>query len=179
VDAPAASVACRPARPDDAAGIARIYNQGIADRSATFETRSRTAEEVAGWLAPALRSGGEGGKTVVVAEDSGTVVGWGALSPTSARECYTGVLELSIYVDSAARGRGVGRALGEAILAAAAEAGAWKVVGKLFPENRASASLVRALGFREVGLHRRHARLDGAWRDVLVVEKLVGEAATS
>ncbi len=160
-------VACRRARPEDAAAIARIYNEGIAERSATFETRPRDAAEVEAWLA----------RPVVVAEDAGAVLGWAALSPTSDRACYAGVLELSIYVDAAARGRGGGRALGEAILAAAAEAGAWKVVGKLFPENRASAALVRALGFREVGLHRRHARLDGAWRDVLVVERLVGEAA--
>ncbi len=159
--------ACRRARPEDAAEIARIYNQGIAERSATFETRPRGADEVEAWLE----------RPVVVAVDGGAMLGWAALSPTSPRACYAGVLELSIYVDAPARGRGVGRALGEAILAAAADAGAWKVVGKLFPENRASATLVRALGFREVGVHRRHARLDGAWRDVLVVERLVGEAA--
>ncbi len=164
-----ASVACRPARPDDAGEIARIYNQGIEERVATFETRPRRAEDVAAWLE----------HPVVVAEDGGAVVGWAALSPTSARPCYSGVLELSIYVDRAARGRGVGRALGAAILATAAERGAWKVVGMLFDDNLASASLVRALGFREVGVHRRHARLDGAWRDVLVVEKLVGDAAGS
>lgn len=161
------SVTCRPARPDDAGEIARIYNQGIAERSATFETRPRDAADVAAWLE----------NPVVVAEEAGAVVGWAALSPTSARSCYAGVLELSIYVDRGARARGVGRALGGTILAAAADRGAWKIVGKLFADNLASASLVRALGFREVGVHRRHARLDGAWRDVLVVEKLVGEAA--
>ncbi len=162
-----ASVTCRPARAQDAAEIARIYNQGIDERNATFETRPRAAEDVAAWLE----------HPVVVAEDGGGVVGWAALSPTSERACYSGVLELSIYVDRAARARGVGRALGAAILATAAQRGAWKIVGKLFDDNLASGSLVRALGFREVGVHRKHARLDGAWRDVLLVEKLVGEAA--
>lgn len=162
-----ASVTCRPARPADAAEIARIYNQGIDERIATFETRARAAEDIVAWLE----------HPVVVAEDGGAVVGWAALSPTSPRPCYSGVLELSIYVDRAARGRGVGRALGTAMLATAAERGAWKIVGKLFDDNLASVSLVRALGFREVGVHRKHARLDGAWRDVLLVEKLVGEAA--
>ena len=161
------TAACRPARAEDVGEIARIYNQGIAERSATFETRPRSAAEVEAWLAG----------PVVVAEAAGTIVGWAALWPTSPRTCYAGVLEASIYVDGAARGRGVGRALGEAILAAAAGAGAWKVLGKLFPENQASASLVRGLGFRHVGVHRRHARLDGAWRDVLLVEKLLGDAA--
>ncbi len=160
-------VACRPARPDDVDAIARIYNQGIEDRAATFETRARTGADVLAWLA----------NPVLVAQQAGAVLGWAALSPTSSRSCYAGVLELSIYVDRAARGRGAGRALGEAILAAAEAAGAWKVIGKLFTENRVSASLVRALGFREVGVHRRHGRLDGAWRDVLIVEKLVGDAA--
>jgi phosphinothricin acetyltransferase len=167
VKANVALVACRPARPDDAHEIARIYNQGIEERSATFETRPRTGADVVAWLA----------HPVVVAEGSGALLGWAALSMTSARACYSGVLELSIYVDRAVRGRGVGRALGEAILVAAEAAGAWKIVGKLFVENGASASLVRGLGFREVGVHRRHARLDGAWRDVLLVEKLVGDAA--
>ncbi len=161
------SLTCRPARAEDAEAIARIYNQGIADRSATFETRPRGAAEIAAWL----------GGTCVVAEGPAGIAGWARLSETSARPCYAGVLELSVYVDRAARGAGAGRALGEAILAAAERAGAWKIVGKLFPENLASVSLVRALGFREVGVHRRHARLEGAWRDVLVVEKLVGDAA--
>jgi L-amino acid N-acyltransferase YncA len=159
-------VACRPAHPEDVDAIARIYNQGIEDRSATFETRPRTAAEVAEWLA----------NPVVVAEDAGAVLGYGALFPTSARPCYAGVLELSVYVARDGRGRGVGRALGEALLRAAEAAGAWKVVGKLFVENHASAALCRSLGFRKVGVHRRHARLDGTWRDVLLVERLVGDA---
>ncbi|WP_242341518.1 MULTISPECIES: arsinothricin resistance N-acetyltransferase ArsN1 family A [Anaeromyxobacter] len=159
-------VTCRPGRPEDADAIARIYNQGIEDRSATFETRPRIAAEVSEWLV----------NPVVVAEDAGAVLGYGALFPTSARPCYAGVLELSVYVARDGRGRGVGRALGVALLQAAEAAGAWKVVGKIFVENHASASLCRSLGFREVGVHRRHARLDGAWRDVLLVERLVGDA---
>jgi len=159
-------IACRAARPADAGAIARIYNQGIEDRTATFETLPRTGAQVTEWLV----------NPVVVAEDAGAVLGYAALFPTSPRECYAGVLEVSVYVDRGARGRGIGRALGEAILAAAESAGAWKVVGKLFTENRASASLVRTLGFRDVGVHLRHAKLDGVWRDVLVVERLLGAA---
>ena len=163
----AARVGCRAAGPGDADEIARIYNQGIEDRSATFETRPRSGEDVAAWF----------GLPLVVADGPRGLLGWASLSSTSPRACYAGVLELSVYVDRAARQKGVGRALGEAILAAAEGAGAWKVVGKLFPENAASASLVRSLGFGDVGVHRRHARLDGTWRDVLVVEKLVGDGA--
>ncbi len=160
-------VRCRPAVPSDADDVARIYGQGIEDRTATFETRPRIGAEILAWL----------DLPVVVAEEGGRVVGFAALFRTSDRCCYSGVLELSIYVERAARGKGVGRALGESILAAAESAGAWKVVGKLFTENRASAELVASLGFRQVGVHLRHGRLDGRWRDVLLVEKLVGEAS--
>jgi len=159
----------RAAGPADLAALARIYNQGIEERGATFETAPRTAEDLRAWLA---RPG-----PVIVVERGGEVVAFASAAPYSPRACYAGVAELSIYVDRAARGQGAGRQAGAAILAALEAAGYWKALGKVFPENRASLALLRALGFDEVGRHRRHARLDGAWRDVVLVEKLLGEAA--
>jgi phosphinothricin acetyltransferase len=156
----------RPARPEDAAAIAAIYNQGIEERDATFETRPRDAGDFAALEPPFL-----------VAEDGAAVVGWARLVPFNPRECYAGVGEASIYVDRTARGKGLGRALFEALAAEAERAGYWKIVGGLFPENRASVALCRAAGCREVGVFLRHSRLDGEWRDVLYVERLLAAAA--
>jgi L-amino acid N-acyltransferase YncA len=93
------------------------------------------------------------------------------------RECYRGVGEATLYVDPAARRRGIGRRLLEALAAEAERVGYWKLIGRLFPENEPSRALLRSCGFSEVGVHRRHGRLDGEWRDVLIVERLMGEAA--
>jgi phosphinothricin acetyltransferase len=156
-------------RHDDAPAVALIYNEGIAGRSATFETEPRSAEDVEGWARaeepPAL-----------VAERDGEVVGFARVSPYSPRPVYAGVGECTIYVRSTARREGVGRLLLEALALDAEGRGYWKLLGKLFPTNAPSVALMRACGFREVGLHRRHARLDGEWRDVLLVERLLGAA---
>jgi L-amino acid N-acyltransferase YncA len=161
----------RPARPGDAGAVARIYNEGIEDRLATFETRPRTAEEIAGWF--------EAGFPFVVVEGGrGEVIAWASAPPyRPQREAYAGVAEFSVYVARAARGRGVGRAAMDALVREAESRGLWKLVSRIFPENEASLALCRSLGFREVGIYRRHARLDGEWRDVVVVELLLGEAA--
>ena len=159
----------RPAAPADATAIARIYNAGIAGREATFETRERTPQEVAAWL------GARG--PLLVAERAGEVVGFARVTAYSDRDVYAGVGEYGIYMDEAARGSGLGTRLLEALLAAAEAAGYHKLTSKLFTSNAASLALARRRGFREVGLHVRHARLDGEWRDVLVVERLLGEAA--
>ncbi len=157
----------RPAAPADAQAIADIYNVGIAERSSTFETEPRTAAEVEGWLAGAERH-----PVLVGAEgEPEAVLGWARILPYSPRPAYGGVGEVSVYVAAAARGRGIGRALLQALEERAAELGYWKLVGKLFTDNAASAALVRRCGWREVGLHLRHGRLDGEWRDVLVVER--------
>jgi L-amino acid N-acyltransferase YncA len=161
----------RPAQRDDCPAIAVIYTTGIEGRSATFETRPRTADDITPWLADAARF------PVLVAEEHGVVLGWARVGPYSDREAYRGVGEVQVYVDPPARGRGLGTALLEAASGAAGRAGYWKLLGKLFPENEPSRALVRRCGFGEVGLHHRHARLEGAWRDVLVVERLLGEAA--
>jgi len=159
----------RAATAADAASIAAIYNEGIADRVATFETEPRTPDQIAAWL---------GGRyPVVVVETEGRIVAWAACSSYRSRACYAGVAEFSVYVARAERGRGTGRAAMEALLAAADAAGFWKLVSRVFVENEASRAMLRGLGFREVGIYERHARLDGAWRDVVIVERLLGEAA--
>lgn len=136
---------------------------------ATFETDPREAADVEPWIGAAL--------PLLVAEDGGRVLGWAKLSEYSDRCAYGGVAEVSVYVGRDARGRGVGRALLDAICAEAERRGQWKVIGLLFPENAASRALFRAGRFEEVGTFRRHGRLDGEWRDVLVLERLLGDAA--
>ena len=150
----------------DAEAIARIYNEGIADRVATFETRPRAPEDIRGWF--------DDVHPIVVVEDSaGAIVGFAATSTYRPRECYAGVAECSVYVGRSARGRGVGRLALAAILVAAERAGFCKLVSRVFPENAASLALVRSLGFREVGVYERHGKLDGAWRNVVIVERLI------
>jgi phosphinothricin acetyltransferase len=163
----------RPARPDDAAAIAAIYNQGIRARIATFETEERTADERRAWLAahderhPVL--------VAVVATSDGTeqVAGWASTDHYRPRACYAGVAEFSIYVHEDWRGRGVGVTLLGALIEAAEAAGLWKLVSRIFPENRASLALCDRLGFREVGIYQKHAQLDGVWKDVVIVERLI------
>lgn len=128
----------RAATPDDAPVITRIYNQGIEDRVATFETRLRTAKEIHAWF--------DGVHPIVVVEEGGEVIAFAATFLYRPRECYAGIAE---------------------------EAGLWKLVSRVFPENAASLALLRSLGFREVGVYEKHARLDGAWRDVVIVERLI------
>ncbi|HYH11715.1 MAG TPA: arsinothricin resistance N-acetyltransferase ArsN1 family A [Thermomicrobiales bacterium] len=155
----------RLADPNDAAAIARIYNEGIDDRVATFETRHRTTDDIAAWFGTRY--------PVVVVEDRGKVVGFASTSLYRPRACYDGIAEYSVYVAREARGRGVGRVAMTALFAAASEAGFWKLVSRIFPENAASRALCARHGFREVGVYRRHARLEGAWRDVVIVERLL------
>lgn len=159
----------RPATIDDAPAIARIYNDGIADRIATFETRPRSAEDVAEWL--------DGVHPVVVVERDGVVVAFAATSAYRPRDAYAGVAEFSVYVARDQRGRGAGRAAMEGLIVAAEAAGFWKLLSRAFVENAPSRALLASVGFREVGVYRRHARLDGEWRDCVIVERLLGDAA--
>lgn len=159
----------RAARADDALDIARIHNEGIADRNATFETEPRTALRIAQNLA----EHGARYPTVVV-EREGRVIAWAGASEYRPRDCYAGIAEFSVYVARDARGTGAGRAAMRGLIAACAAAGFWKLVSRVFPENAASRRLLASLGFREVGVYRRHAMLDGAWRDAVIVEKLLG-----
>ena len=150
----------RSATEADAAAIARIYNEGIADRLATFETEPRSPDDIA----HILKERTARWPTVVVERD-GTVIAWAGASEYRRRSCYAGVAEFSVYVSRAHRGAGAGRAAMEAL------------VSRVFPENEASRKLLARVGFREVGTYRRHAKLDGEWRDTVIVERLVGEAA--
>ena len=155
----------RSATPDDAAAIAAIYNQGIEDRVATFETRLRTPQDIQAWF--------DGVHPVVVVEDGDRVVAWASTSTYRPRECYAGIAEFSVYVAREARGQGAGRVAMLALLQAAERAGFWKLVSRVFPENRASLGLLRSLGFREVGVYEKHGQLDGVWKDVVIVERLI------
>ncbi|HEX8228307.1 MAG TPA: arsinothricin resistance N-acetyltransferase ArsN1 family A [Chloroflexia bacterium] len=155
----------RPAAPEDAAEIARIYNQGLEDRIATFETRPRTPEEILSWL--------DGTHPVMVVEDHVEVIAFASTSTYRPRNCYRGIAEFSVYVAREARGRGAGRLAMQALIRAAEEAGYWKLLSRIFVENTASRALVKSVGFREVGVYEKHAQLDGVWRDVVIVERLL------
>ena len=160
----------RPATPADAASIAEIYNQGIADRIATFETEPRTAAQIEEWLTER--------HLVMVAETGETgVVAFAASFPYSNRPCYRGIGEFSVYVRRNYRGRGAGRAVLAALIEAAAARGMHKLTSRVFPENTVSRALLKGLGFDEIGIHRRHGQLDGHWRDCVIVERLLGKGA--
>jgi len=149
----------------DAAAIAQIYNEGIEDRVATFETRLRSPAEIEKWF--------DGSHPVIVAEDDGAVVAFAGTSTYRPRECYAGIAECSVYVARRARGRGAGRAVLTALQDAARAAGFHKLVSRVFPENVASLKMLDSLGWRRVGVYQRHGQLDGVWRDVVIVEKLL------
>jgi len=154
----------------DAAAIAAIYNEGIADRIATFETDPRTPEQ----LKQQLTDKGDRFPTVVVERD-GRVVAWASAGPYRSRPAYTGVAEHSVYVARAVRGTGAGREALEALCQAYAERGFWKIVSRIFPENTASLALHERCGFRVVGTYQRHGKLEGQWRDCIIVERLIDE----
>jgi phosphinothricin acetyltransferase len=142
--------------------VAAVYEEGIATRLATFET---AAPGWAEWDAAHLAG------HRLVAEETGEVVGFAALAPSSARAVYRGVAEESVYVAERARGRGIGRALLDLLITGSERDGIWTLQAGVFPENRASLALHHACGFRTVGLRERIGRLDGAWRDVVLLER--------
>ncbi|GAA3644616.1 GNAT family N-acetyltransferase [Microbacterium awajiense] len=158
----------RAMRPGDWPSVEAIYREGIDDGEATFEaeTPSWEAFDKSRIAAPRL-----------VAEDAdGTIVGWAAASLVSARPAYRGVVEHSVYVARAARGRGIGRELLDAFVAAADEAGVWTVQSSIFPENVASLRLHERAGFRVIGRRERIARSTvgphaGQWRDTVLIER--------
>jgi L-amino acid N-acyltransferase YncA len=167
-----AAVTIRAARPGDVAAVAAIYNAGIAGRQATFETRPRAPEEIVEWL--------DRGLPFLVAENGdGRTLGFARVSPYSSRSFYAGVGEHGVYVDPDVRGLGVGRALLEELAAAAERHGMYKLTSRVFTTNAASRAVHRAAGFVEIGVTRRHGRLDGEWKDCVVVERLLGEAAAA
>jgi L-amino acid N-acyltransferase YncA len=144
---------------------AAIYEEGIRTRNATFETAVPGWDE---WDASHLLG------NRLVAAGAGAVVGWAALAPASARACYAGVAEDSVYAARGWQGRGVGRALLERLVRDAEAAGLWTIQTSIFPENRASLALHLRCGFRVVGVRERIARLDGVWRDTFLLERRAG-----
>ena len=157
----------RDASLEHATAICEIYNAAIAERASTFETAPRSPDD----FGPRFD---DSRHPLLVCGAGESIAGWAGLAPYSTRECYAGIGEASVYVAPQARGRGLGTLLAEALAAAAEERGFHKMIGKLFTDNVASIRLTERCGFDSVGLHRRHGRLDGAWRDVLVVERLLG-----
>jgi L-amino acid N-acyltransferase YncA len=160
------------AREADSAAIAAIYNQGIAEGMATFETAPRSAADIA----DQLREKGARYPTLV-AERAGLVIAFAGAGPYRSRPCYAGIAEHSVYVDAGARRTGAGRAALEALVRSYEDLGFWKLVSRIFPENHASLALHDRAGFRRVGVYRRHAKLAGVWRDCVIVERLLGPAA--
>jgi L-amino acid N-acyltransferase YncA/DNA-binding transcriptional ArsR family regulator len=139
-----------------------IYAEGIATRNATFETEIPSLADLAAKWLPGHRW---------VAERDGTVVGWTAISPVSERACYAGVGETSVYVTESARGRGVGKALLFRQVMEADAGGLWTLQTSVFPENRASIALHHSAGYRTLAVRPRIAKLDGVWRDTVLLER--------
>jgi L-amino acid N-acyltransferase YncA len=159
----------RPASEADLDAVVCAYNAGITERIATFETEPRTVADVAGWLGD--------GRPFIVAERDGRVVGFARASAYSDRCVYSGVGEHAVYVAADARGLGLGRQLLEALADECERRGYYKLTSRVFSDNLASLAAHRAAGFQEVGVQRRHGRLEGEWKDCVLVERLLGDAA--
>jgi phosphinothricin acetyltransferase len=151
-----------PMRPGDWDQARAIYLEGIATGQATFETEAPDWEQ---WDAGHLK------ECRLAARSGDRLLGWAALSPTSKREVYAGVAEVSVYVAAEARGRGVGGALMKALIEASERCGVWTLQSSVFPENRASVALHLNHGFRELGRRERIAQLHGVWLDTVVFER--------
>ena len=155
----------RPMAATDFEQVRRIYALGIATRNATFETEVPEADALdTKWIR---------GQRWVVTLD-GAVAGWAAMTAVSTRECYRGVAETSIYIDTAVSGRGLGRQLLAHQIEAALAGGFWTLQTAIFPENQASLALHHRAGFRDVGRRERIAQLDGVWRDTILLELRAG-----
>jgi L-amino acid N-acyltransferase YncA len=151
-----------PMESEDWAAVQAIYRDGIATGDATFET---DVPEWEGWDKSHLR------EPRLVARQDGRPVGWAALSAISNRRVYAGVAEVSVYVSAPARGKGIGKALLQELVAESEEAGFWTLQASIFRENVASSALHRACGFREVGCRERIGRMNGVWRDTILMER--------
>jgi L-amino acid N-acyltransferase YncA len=159
------SMNIRPATLADAEGIALVYNQGIEDRVGTFETRPRSTQDIEGWF--------DGVHPIVVTEDESGIIAFGSTSTYRSRDCYAGIAEFSIYVRRDKRNQKIGYPTLQALIEAAEKAGFWKLVSRVFIENTPSLKLLASLGWREVGVYQKHAKLDDVWRDVVIVERLI------
>jgi len=149
-------------QPNDWPAVRSIYLEGIATGDATFETEAPSWED---WNASHHQFGR------LVARETDRVVGWAGLSPVSRRQVYSGVAEVSVYVTGDSRGKGVGRALLEQLICDSEQNSIWTLQASVFPENAATIGLHRACGFREVGRRERISRLNGVWRDTVLLER--------
>ena len=147
---------------DDWLAVRAVYLEGIATGEATFETEAPSWET---WDAAHLSS------ARLVARDGEDVIGWAALSPVSQRKAYLGVAEVSVYVAAHSRGKGVGQALLERLIQKSERNGIWTLQAGVFPENAATLALHKRCGFREVGRRERISKLNGNWRDTILLER--------
>ena len=163
-------LAPRLATKQDAAAIAQIYNEGIEEHIATCETRLRRLNDVQNWF-------DDNNHPIVVVEavenEAAQVLAFASTAPYNYHECYYGIAEFSVYVDRDFRGQGAGRVAMQKLLSVCEEAGFWKLVSRVFVDNWPSRKLLASLGFREVGIHQKHGKVEGVWRDMVLVEKLI------
>ncbi len=152
----------------DVSAITIIYNQGIEDRTATFETEPRNESSISHWFEANY-------PIVVVIDEENSPISFAVGIPYRNRKCYQGVHEFSVYTHRDFRGKGCGKMAVQTLIKQVKLIGGWKLLSRIFPENTASRKLCNALGFREVGTYHRHAKLDGKWRDTVIVELLVDE----
>lgn len=154
---------------EDIKGITVIYNQGIEDRIATLESSPKKESDRMDWFTKR----NEAHKVLVIEDDNGTVWGWASLNPFNSRCCYSGVVDISIYIERSMRGKGLGKQLINALIKAAREQGFHKLVLSAFSNNEAGKRLYKAAGFKEVGTYINQGILDGKWIDVTIMEKLL------
>ena len=147
---------------NDAATVLEIYRQGLDSGEASFETEPPDWPQWQRKYHSFCR---------LVWDESGTVLGWAAVAPVSARHCYRGVAEVSIYVAADRRGRGIGDRLMAALVAESETQGIWSLYSSIFPENEATLKLHLGHGFRQVGIRERIAQRHGRWRDTLILER--------
>ena len=153
---------------NDIPAITTIYNQGIEDRIATFETDLRDESSISHWFEA-------NHPIVVVIDKDDSPISFAAGFPYRKRKCYDGIHEFSVYTHRNFRGNGCGKLAVQFLIKQIKHRGGWKLLSRIFPENIASRKLCKNLGFREVGTYLRHAKLDGQWRDTVIVELLVDE----
>jgi L-amino acid N-acyltransferase YncA len=142
--------------------VRSIYMEGIATGNATLETEAPTWDR---W------NTGHLSECRLVARSGDSILGWAALSPVSGRRVYSGVMEVSIYIAEKSRGQGLGKLIAEALITESEKSGIWTLQSGILAENLASISLHKQVGFREVGRRERIGKLNGVWRDVVLMER--------
>ncbi len=147
---------------DDLTTVLQIYKMGLDTRNATFETEVPSIED---WDLKHLKHS----RFVYIEHDE--VLGWVALSPVSTRKAYQGVAEVSVYIDHKVQGRGIGSQLMDKVIHSSEENGIWTLFSSVFPENLATLKLHEKLGFRIIGTREKISKLDGIWRDTILLER--------